>query len=787
MLNFLRKYQRYFFFVITGVVIVSFCFFGTYSSMGQPDAIPDKEIGRGVCGKPLMQHELAALTALIENSPFDYSSQEKGGMPNFFNDGVVEKDFLSTGLGVILAKRYFDELKFDLDQRVKKIHQFRPYSHPRTSQVSAEGAWARYTPALLEKFRMLKAKSDQPTVENFAIMCQLYVDQAMVPPDVLRQILTMQQNQLGIAPDPQLAHSDLSLFGFKSMGDWFGPRFVSLVAQFILNSAQIAEEKGYEVKIEEVRADLFQNIYSGYQHIARDSKLSSEEVERYYQTKMRMLGFDEPRLINTWKKVILFRRLFNDGSESVLIDPLAYKQFNQFAKENVRVALYQLPNFLQFSDFRSMLKFQCYLEGISPDTSRLRTDLRLPRQIAAIEHMERKIPELVERQIELEWSAISKEDLCRAISVKETWDWETSDVHWELLKKNFSEVANIKEDAPPARLSSLNRLDEKVRGKIDQFARQKMVEEQPAKIKLALDLASTQTSFVGLKLRGTAFPIPGIKETPELVALLENASLKGEASNVASEKLSFYSAGGEHFYRIQVLQRNQNKKILTFAEASTDGTLDRLLDKKLEEAYPEMRKKDAKYFQLSNGEWKPFKEVKDQIGRHLFADLLKSIEESYRAHFGFLPGKEGDLPLNFYSNARLFSFMQEAQKALKANPADPAWLKSEGTEQSLAEQWLLESKEKTIERCTEVPFSKDEMFTLGSGEWSSVKVGERGALAFYIIQEKGSSHAAPLLNVEQGHQILSFDAKRDMMLQILQKIQQKKAIDVSSMIAEESR
>ncbi len=787
MLNFLRKYQKYFFFVITGAVVVSFCFFGTYGSMGQPDVIPDKEIGRGVCGKPLMQHELAALTALIESSPFDHSSREKGSMPNFFNDGVVEKDFLSTGLGVILAKRYFDELKSDLDQRVKKIHQFRSYAHPRSSQVSAEGAWARYTPALLEKFRMLKAKSDQPTIQNFGLMCQLYVDQAMVPPDVLRQILTMQQNQLGLASDPQLAHSDLSLFGFKSMGDWFGPRFVSLVAQFILNSAQIAEEKGYEVKIEEVRADLFQNICNGYQQFARESKLSTEEVERYYQMKMRMLGFDEPRLINSWKKVMLFRRLFNDGSESVLIDPLAYNQFNHFAKENVQVALYQLPAFLQFSDFRSMLKFQCYLEGISPDPARLRTDLRLPHQIAALEQIERKAPEFVERQVELAWKAINKEDLCRAISVKETWDWEALDVHWEILKKNFPEVASIKAQTSQARIAALSQLDEKVRGKIDQFARQKMVEQQPEKIQQALDLASTETSFIGLKLRGTLFPIPGLKETPELIALLENASLKEEVPNVASEKLNFYSTGGEYFYRIQVLQRNQSKKILTFAEASTDGTLDRLLDRKLEEAYPEMRKKDVKYFQLSSGEWKPFKEVKDQVGRYLFADLLKSIEESYRTYYGFLPGKEGELPLNFYSNARLFSFMQEAQKALKTNPTHSAWLKTEGTEESLSSQWLLERREKMIERCTEVSFSKEGLFTMESGEWSSVKMGERGALAFYVVQEKGFSQSAPLQNVEQGHQILSFDTKRDMMLQILEKIHQKKAIDISSMIAEESR
>src|ERR1700679_1097980 len=103
MLNFFRTYQKYFFILITVAVVVSFLFFGTYSAMGSQEiALPDKKIGLGVCGKPLMQQELASLTRLIGSSPFD-GMAEKGGIPNLLNDGVVEKDFLSTGLGVMLA------------------------------------------------------------------------------------------------------------------------------------------------------------------------------------------------------------------------------------------------------------------------------------------------------------------------------------------------------------------------------------------------------------------------------------------------------------------------------------------------------------------------------------------------------------------------------------------------------------------------------------------------------------------------------------------------------------
>ena len=118
-------------------------------------------------------------------------------MPNFLNDGVIEKDFLSSGLAVMLSRSYFEEVRPDLDERIKKIHHFRPYAHPSSAQISAENAWGRFAPDFLKRFRLLKEKSHQPTSESLALMSQLYLDQAGLPPDLLRQILQMQQSRAG--------------------------------------------------------------------------------------------------------------------------------------------------------------------------------------------------------------------------------------------------------------------------------------------------------------------------------------------------------------------------------------------------------------------------------------------------------------------------------------------------------------------------------------------------------------------------------------------------------------
>jgi GcvH upstream region-like protein len=783
----LRKHQRYFFVVITAAIVVSFSFFGTYSAFSNQSQSQDIKLFNGVSGKPVMQQELSALCRLIENSPLSRFAWEKSGMPNFLNDGVIEKDFLASGLGMMLCKRYFADLKSDLDERVKKIHHFRPYVHPKTKQISSENAWVQFAPKLSEHYRAIKARSDQSTTETLALMCQLYLEQSMLPPDMLKQVLMMQQNQQEVAPDPLLSNADLSLFGFKTMEDWFGPRFVSLVAQFILNAAQLAEEKGYVVKTEEIRADLYQNIYHGYQQTYRNAQLKPEEVDQYFQMKMHHLGLDETMLLSTWKKVMLFRRLFEDGSGSVIIDALAYRQFEKFTKENVKVCLYQLPAALQLSDFRSMLKLQVYLEGVAADASRLRTDMRIPKQFASLDAIERKAPELIERKYEVEYSGISKEELARNISIKETLDWETEDNHWEVLKRNFTELAVLKAVSKEQRKAALDKLDSKLRVKVDQFARLKMVEEQPEKIKLALLQVPLKESSLSLRMRGGELPFSGIKDSSELIGLLEKASTKDEAPNAASQRLEFYSPDHENYFCIRVIKRDPVKKILTFGEASTDGTLDKMLDKRLEEAYPEIRKKDFQYFQLSNGQWKPFKSVKDQVGKYFYADLLKSIEDHYRIRFGVLPGKAGELPLAFYSNARLLNYMDEAKSALQVNPEDPSWLKTSTESAALSAQWLLEKKEQMIERCSELPFSKEEMFSLALHEWSSVAIGEKGALGFYFVQQRGINVNPPLNCMEQGHQILSYDAKRDMMLQILHKIQERGAIDLISAVKEDKR
>lgn len=771
MLYFFRKYQKGFFFVITFAIVISFLFFGTYGTMSSTPKIENKPLCRGLGNQTIFQQDLNALCHLMSTSVFDSMGSDRKSIPNFLNDGVIERDFLATGLGTLLAKEHFDLLKNELQFRLEKIKHYRPYVHPAASQISFENISQRFSPTFLDKYQMLKSKTDQPTWESFALLSQVFLEQAVLPKEMLRQMLLMQQNQLGIANDPTLAQKDLSLFGFKTVQDWYGPRFITLAGQWILNLAQLAEKRGMEISAQEVKQELFKNIQIGFQHIFRKEQLHPEELEQYYRTILHHLGMQEETLISTWRKVMLSRRLTDEASQTIWFDPIACQQFEAFTKEGAQVELYEMQEPFQLTDFLSMLKCQLYLEAIAKDKASLRKTLHIPVEIAEIQEIEKRAPELVERKYLLEWTSISKAELAKQFSLKETWDWEVTDQNWILLAKQFPELASLKAVTKKERLDALDALESKLRLKVDLFAKAKMLDEHPEKILLALEQGSSHSKEIGIRSQGSHLPFATKNNEKELISLLEKAPLKGETPNAISQKLQFYTPDKEIYYNIHVIERAPEKRVALFKEVMEDQTLERLLDRQLEAAYPEVRKKEPRLFTQVNGEIKPYQQVKKEIGKILFADLLQTIQKQYQNTFGPLPVNAEDLPLNFYSNARFLGFIQDEKQAIEQGvekePLSP-----------LLNQWQLKRSVQKIERCQSGALGKEALFTTALNGWSNIQMSERGNLKFYRVINRENPPAFPIESTEKAHQILAIDAKRDLFKQLLGQIQEKKAIDL---------
>ncbi len=772
MLNFFRKFQKILFIFITVIIIISFSFFGAISSFNDnSQEVPDQVIGKGVDGSPMMRGDVLSLCRLITTSPLDRQGLQRGQVPNFLNDSVIQKDLMSTGLAMILARQYFEDLKPDLEKRLPRLKNFRPYVHPHAKDLSAERIWERYSPNINYHLAILKNKTDQFTLETLAVLFELYLDQSMVPADVLAQVLTHQQNQLGAKLDPILAQGDLSLFGFHSLEDWFGPRFVELAGQFILNTALIAKENGYTVSQTEVRADLFQNIQDGYTQVAREAVLNPQEIESYYRKEIQDLRLDEQTVLNNWRQVMLFRRVFNDVGNSVFIDSLALDQFHSFTKEGMNIELYELPAHLQLKDLRSLFKLQMYLDAVS----QVHNSLKIPFQVGSLEQIEKRAPSLVSRQFELEYVQVSREALFGEISLKQTWEWEADVKNWALLQKQFPDLLKGQ--------VNLDKLVPKQRLTIDQFARSKILDAHPEKIGAALQKERVQTATAGLRTRGGTFPFGEIEDSAELMYLLEKAPIKGESATLEQQsiqdQLNLYTSNGKTFYRIAVLKRDPHKIVLTAQEALKDGTLDQMLDLRLEAAYPEIRKKHTAAFQAVDGSFKPFVLVKDEVARYVYAPLLKAIEESYRTQIGELASKTEALTNAFYTQHRFLLFMQEGKQDIENNRENSKWLRQEGTpENPLVGQWKLSKKTCSVKRNADLPFAKEKMFTLGSNEWSDVEVGFGGSLSFYRVLNKVATERGSLADVTRSHNALALDARRSLMVDLLKKIRDKGAIEL---------
>jgi hypothetical protein len=708
MLQFFRKYQKIFFIGITIVVVVSFCFFGTYSTFLPSGDRSDEEVGKGIGGRSIRAHEFTTLQHLLESSVVDRSSKE--GLPNLLNPGVIERDFLATGLALMLVKPYFATLKPELDSRVKRIHLFQPY-------LGLEGIWSIFSPEMSEHYQMLQARSDQATLESFALMSRLYLDErALPPPALLKQVLMMQQQKKGQEVDPQLEHIDLNLFGFKSLEEWFGPRFVPLVTAFILNAAELASLKGYEVSWDEVRGDLLQNIYKGYAQVTRRESLTAEEVHHYYLSKIRSLGVDEKTVLHAWKQVLLFHRLIEEGGGEALMDPLFYRQFDEFAADTVEADLYQLPPSLRFPDLLTMLQYQLYLEGISVEGVALRKTGALPLKLASLEQIEKKAPYLVEIPTELQWKSVTLDELERGISLREMESFELTDPVWLSLTQMFP-VLGKGNETTLERLESLAKIPQEKRSAVDKQAHGMLLRERPERVQSALDLAPLHTLSWGVRTGADFVGTLGTRETSDLLARLKNAP---------EEQLISYQ-DGERFYEITILKRSSEKRLITGDAAERDGTLSRALSQILDK----------------------------RSSQEEFADLIHTLK--------------GQAPNYAPHEARFYSLMRLAQERQRSS-LTPVSLVEDS--HPCCEEWRLEKSRKEWERKEVTPIPKEVLFALAPSTWSQLYREAGGGWVFCQMQEKKGVKTPPFASVEKGHQILSEDALRNLMGALVQRLEE---------------
>lgn len=783
MMQFLRKHQKIVFIVTTGFISIAFVFLGTFSSLfsNSQKVSKDVEFTRLIDGSSLKTAQLLKMIQFLSSSSQNRSLQGQAAALNLLNNGVVEKDFLSTGLGEQLFEYFNFECGREIESKWNNAKGFSSYVHPKDSSISTESIWKSFDPEMSSIINKLHDAKLKPQQEMFSVLSQAFIKQQSIPIELIRKILMQQEHQnKNLEQDPRLVYADLSVCGFSRLIDAIGSKYLELVAQFILNTARFAKQKGYSVPTQQVRQDLMANLASALQDPS-DNKLSSEELKARFYQQVAMLGMDEPGVLDLWRSVMLFRKLMSDSAKIIGLDPGIIDARRTLSNKIASVDLYELPANLQKLDFVSLLKMQVYIDSVYP--LKLRGDLlALPKTTSPIADIEKRVPELVQKKYLVEYSEVRREDLLSQISLKQVWHWQMRDEHWEKIKKAFPYLSLDKSLSQNDRFAVLESLSNVQRAEIDLFAQNAILNETQDLIKQALQKRQKKTKEWKLSLKMKNSPFVFDDHGP-LMNYLDKAPLPSDKQPpveaiVAQKVLECYSPDQQNYYCIKLISRDDRKKVIPFNEALTTGILDPLLYKRLEAVYPEARKKDPSTYQTSKG-IKSIHEVQESLARYAFADVLRAIEKQYAREFKTEDVSNKQLDSSFYVKYRFLNFLKEAQAAVKSDPENPNWVSLNDRQyyqRDFEKQWLLIKTQKQISKI-DVPFCPtQDLWSMELDSWSPVITMNQGSLAFFHMIQRDQRKEVPPSIEEQIQEWVRSDAQERLVADLLIKMTEKKAV-----------
>lgn len=744
MLEFFRKHQKSFFLVIAVMVISSFVFFGTFSTAMNGPAREDRVVGKAIDGSKMGLIELQNLSRFLAVDREDIGAVGQHAPPNLLNDGVIRRDFLRTGVAETIVRESWDVLEKGMTEKLTRIKNYRAYEHPQAPFISAQAVWERFAPAVNREWSELKSTVGVDA-DLFSHINRLYYMQNALPAEWMRRILMMTQQQYKwLQPDGRLQNEDFSMFGFHTLSDWFGRDFVDLMAQFIHNSALAAEEKGYVVTLEEAKADLKKNYLESMKKL-QEAKVP---VQLSYKDQLRVLGMDESEAAHAWRKVLLFRRYFNDVGEAAFIDRLPYSEFAAVATEKATVDLYQWPQSLKFTTAVDLLGFQTYLKSVM--VAEKEDPLALPSTYLPIDETAAKAPELVATQYTAQVAAIDKRETALNAPLKEVWQYETSDAAWKMLGKEFPFIQKWVGKNGEERFQALETLDVANRTKVDQFARRQLLNAHPEWIDAALCKAESKERK--LTLSAGEIQMSHVEDTRKLGQLFEQILQKPEE---ALSQLQHFDSG-EAVFRFDNIAKISDRKIKTFEESKKDGSLARLVDRALESSFAKYKAKLPADKQAQS-----WSDAKEELAELMLSDLKKQVLK--------LAPKE-ELP---FASLRLLAPAKQALAAIQEGKNE--WVKTEG-EDPLLSQFKLEKIEKEIPRTAQEDWMTKEAFVLMPKKWSQVHVAPDGAVHFMYIKERKTVQEPILEQLSFGKEMLVSDVQRILAEKLIAKMKGNKAI-----------
>lgn len=544
MLNFFRKYQKFFFLITTIIIVMSFLFFGTYQAIAP------------AFHKKSEQESYTSQMARFLNTEY-WMGSRKLFAANFLNDGVISKDFLETGMAETLVNAYPQFFQKDFEIRFEKEKSYTPYIHPFQPSISAYQVWSIFAPDI-----PIMLKVHQESKGGFKQRNDLFLAQKKFPPAFFSQIIRSQeQNNSFLPADPRLARENNSLFSYQDLTDWYGQNFVETISDSIIQTANLARKKEYKVSKDEILAELVSRSQEVYRSLKEKIDLPIKDGYELFQLYLSQIGMQEQQAIKIWEDVTLFRRLMHAvGEGGALIDVLPLSQFYAYAYENVLLEIIQMPAAVRLKSMEDLKLLEVYLAAVSEKRVSI---FDIPLEYSSLETIEKQAPELVGRRYQLYYTHTSKKALQSKVTLKETLDWECAPENWPALQQQFPELMK----KTGAAFDILENMEVKGRKLIDDFVRKQIVEMHPEWIESALVEKEMDEKEIFLNSH-SAQSFEGIIDNVHLANALN-----------AQDELLGYSQDNIHYYRFLIKERGKEKEILTYTEAFKSKMLDKLSER----------------------------------------------------------------------------------------------------------------------------------------------------------------------------------------------------------------
>jgi GcvH upstream region-like protein len=617
MFTFFRRYQRAIYFVITVVIILSFSFFGTYSAFvsGKGD---DPVVFRTVDGTKITRSQFSDYVHFLSTDSLSLG-EHGAALGNPLNDGVFAHDIIASGVGEVLAARFAKELEGEWIKRWQKEQRFQPYRHPQAPFVSAVQVWSYFAPEMKDRLEQYQ-KLDNPTItEIYSKKAPLFLAERQFPSAYLRQILLYQQKQFDwLEPDVLLENRQLGLFGYQQASDWFGSAFFEKTCEFIVQTASYAQEQGWSVSTDEALASLYLNAQNALQRLPQGENMTAEEL---FQKTLRELNMDRARAVSVWKDVLLCRKALIEIPLQVVLNRQPFDACFQHASMCSDVDTYQLQPPLRLKSIQDLLKVECWIQAVQAGND---TKSLIPSdQFRSPEEVLQSFPELVDTHFVISFSSVTTDQLMKNVRLRDVWNWQQEDEHWDLLCKEIPQLKVRESTTPEARFQLLEKLPPQLRLQADRIAKEKIIEEHHQWIDEALRQATPETIAIGLRSQGGGSPFEGVNDRASFISLLKRAP----AGEVVPE-LQAYTQDKKHYYRIQILDRGVHENIVPLPDVLADGTMEKIVDRILENAYGRLRSERPQDFKQENGQWKPFKDVKEKVGELYFASFFRQLDRA---------------------------------------------------------------------------------------------------------------------------------------------------------------